>query len=110
MFLKLIGQSVSVTSLSITTMSCTTDNNYKPKSMSRAKRWTAEVENLFRFQDAGYRDELEYIQFKQGVLIDRWPETGFVKKLQRRDGTFYYFSRKRECHDRDVHKVKMYKY
>ncbi|XP_070785403.1 meiosis expressed gene 1 protein homolog [Enoplosus armatus] len=91
-------------------MSCTTDNNSKPKSMNRAKEWTAEVENLFRFQQAGYRDELEYIQVKQGTLIDKWPESGFVKKLQRRDNTFYYYSKKRECEDRHVHNVKVYAY
>lgn len=61
---------ISATSFSITTMSCVTDNNSKPKSMSRAKGWTAEVENLFRFQQAGYRDELEYIQVKQGALVN----------------------------------------
>ncbi|XP_045568395.1 meiosis expressed gene 1 protein homolog isoform X2 [Salmo salar] len=88
------------------TMSCAVylDGNATPKSMSRAKRWTDEVENLYRFQQAGYRDELEYKQ------IDRWPETGFVKKLQRRDNTFYYYNRKRECEDREVHKVKVYAY
>ncbi len=42
--------------------------------------------------------------------IDRWPDTGFVKKLQRRDDTFYYYNRKRECEDREVHKVKVYAY
>lgn len=41
------------------------DTNAKPKSMSRAKQWTGEVENLYRFQQAGYRDELEYRQIKQ---------------------------------------------
>ncbi|XP_042371203.1 meiosis expressed gene 1 protein homolog [Plectropomus leopardus] len=91
-------------------MSCATDNNCRPKSMSRAKDWTAEVENLFRFQQAGYRDELEYIQVQPGAAVDRWPDTGFVKKLQRRDNTFYYYNRKRECEDRDVHKVKVYAY
>lgn len=60
---------ISMTYFSITTMSCT-DNNSKPKSMSRAKGWTAEVENLFRFQEAGYRDEMEYIQVKQGALVN----------------------------------------
>ncbi|XP_058273478.1 meiosis expressed gene 1 protein homolog [Hemibagrus wyckioides] len=93
-------------------MSCARDvldANARPKSMSRARHWTDEVENLYRFQQAGYRDELEYRQIKQ-VEIDRWPETGFVKKLQRRDNTFYYYSRKRECEDRDVHKVKVYAY
>uniref|UniRef100_UPI0037E8F1C6 meiosis expressed gene 1 protein homolog n=1 Tax=Semicossyphus pulcher TaxID=241346 RepID=UPI0037E8F1C6 len=91
-------------------MSCATDNKSKPKSKCRAKEWTAEVENLFRFQQAGYRDELEYIQVKHGALVDKWPETGFVRKLQRRDDTFYYYSRKRECEDRDVNKVKVYAY
>ncbi|KAL3048293.1 meiosis expressed gene 1 protein homolog [Gymnodraco acuticeps] len=91
-------------------MSFTTDNNSTPKSMSRAKGWTAEIENLFRFQQAGYRDELEYIQVKQGSLVDKWPESGFVKKLQRRDNTFYYYSRKRECEERDINKVKVYAY
>ncbi|KAM7378475.1 hypothetical protein PAMA_013400 [Pampus argenteus] len=90
-------------------MVCVTDNN-KPKSMSDAKEWTAEVENLFRFQEAGYRDEVEYIQVKPGALVDKWPVTGFVKKLQLRDDTFLYYSRKRECLDLEVHKVKVYTY
>ncbi|KAM3858892.1 meiosis expressed gene 1 protein homolog [Diretmus argenteus] len=84
--------------------------NAKPKSMSRAKEWTAEVENLYRFQQAGYRDELEYRQIKYGALVDKWPESGFVKKLQRRDETFYYYNRKRECQDKELRKVKVYVY
>merc|ERR550534_3114893 len=31
-----------------------------------------------------------------GIEVDRWPETGYVKKLQRRDGCFYYYNRQRE--------------
>ncbi|KAJ0012656.1 hypothetical protein NQD34_016990, partial [Periophthalmus magnuspinnatus] len=82
----------------------------KPKSVHRAQEWTTEVENLFRFQQAGYRDELEYLQVQHGAMIDKWPETGFVRKLQRRDNTFYYYSKKRECHESEVHKVKVYMY
>ncbi|XP_032655873.1 meiosis expressed gene 1 protein homolog isoform X2 [Chelonoidis abingdonii] len=37
----------------------------KPKSKSRAKKWSDEIENLYRFQQAGYRDEIEYKQVKQ---------------------------------------------
>ncbi|KAF7246625.1 hypothetical protein EYD10_07503 [Varanus komodoensis] len=44
------------------------------------------------------------------ILVERWPETGFVKKLQRRDNTFYYYDRERECEDKEVHKVKVYAY
>lgn len=51
-------------------MSCPVllDNKAKPKSMSRAKQWTGEVENLYRFQQAGYRDELEYRQIQQAEV------------------------------------------
>lgn len=51
-------------------MSCSVllDDNAKPKSTSRAKQWTGEIENLYRFQQAGYRDELEYRQVKQAQV------------------------------------------
>ncbi|XP_051890063.1 meiosis expressed gene 1 protein homolog [Pristis pectinata] len=88
----------------------TEGKDVKPKFMSRAKHWTEEIENLYRFQQAGYRDEIEYKQIKKVDGVDRWPETGYVKKLQRRDNTFYYYSRKRECEDNDVQKVKVYAY
>ena len=32
----------------------------KPRSMSRAKRWSEEVEEVYRFQLAGYRDRHDY--------------------------------------------------
>ncbi|XP_025947092.1 meiosis expressed gene 1 protein homolog isoform X1 [Apteryx mantelli] len=82
----------------------------KPKSICHAKKWSDEVENLYRFQQAGYRDEVEYKQVKQVDTVECWPETGFVKKLQRRDNTFYYYNKERECEDREVHKVKVYVY
>lgn len=82
----------------------------KPKSISHAMKWSDEVENLYRFQQAGYRDEVEYKQVKQVDTVECWPETGFVKKLQRKDNTFYYYNKQRECEDKDVHKVKVYVY
>ncbi|KAI5270911.1 Meiosis Expressed 1 Protein-like [Manis pentadactyla] len=85
-------------------------SDVKPKSVSRAKKWSEEIENLYRFQQAGYRDEIEYKQVKQVSMVDRWPETGYVKKLQRRNNTFYYYNRQRECDDKEVHKVKIYAY
>lgn len=33
----------------------------QPKSLIRPKSWSAEVENAYRFQLAGYRDEREYM-------------------------------------------------
>ncbi|XP_069657769.1 meiosis expressed gene 1 protein homolog isoform X1 [Haliaeetus albicilla] len=81
-----------------------------PKSIYHAKKWSDDVENLYRFQQAGYRDEFEYKQVKQVDMVECWPETGFVKKLQRRDNTFYYYDKQRECEDEEVHKVKVYIY
>ncbi|KAM9204699.1 meiosis expressed gene 1 protein homolog isoform 2-T2 [Mergus octosetaceus] len=82
----------------------------KPKSIRHAKNWSDEVENLYRFQQAGYRDEFEYKKVKQVDTVECWPETGFVKKLQRRDNTYYYYNKQRECEDKEVHKVKVYVY
>jgi len=53
---------------------------------------------------------LQYLCFGLDVQVDRWPETGYVKKLQRRDNTFYYYNKQRECDDKEVHKVKIYAY
>lgn len=82
----------------------------QPKSLIRPKSWSTEVENAYRFQLAGYRDEKEYKAIRN-IEADRWPETGFVKKLQRKkDGYFYYYNRQRECPDKDIPKCKIYVY
>jgi len=81
----------------------------RPKSVSRPKRWSEEVEEAYRFQIAGYRDVHEYRDVKQKEP-DRWPHNGYVKKLQRKDGCFIYFDRTRECTDKDVYKCKLYGY
>ncbi|XP_074639335.1 meiosis expressed gene 1 protein homolog [Acropora palmata] len=80
-----------------------------PKSVSRPKRWSEEVEEAYRFQIAGYRDVHEYRDVKRKEP-DRWPHNGYVKKLQRKDGYFIYFDRTRECTDKDVYKCKLYGY
>jgi len=82
----------------------------EPKSMVRPKVWDEEVEEAYRFQLAGYRDAIEYKQVKKTDVIDRWPHNGFVKKLQRRDGCFYYYNKTRECPDKEIHKTKVYSY
>lgn len=82
----------------------------KPKSMQRAKSWTDEVEEAYRFQLAGYRDAIEYLDVNKGSVIDRWHDNNYVKKLRRKDGYFYYYDRTRECADKDLNKVKLYLY
>ncbi|CAF1459940.1 unnamed protein product, partial [Didymodactylos carnosus] len=73
--------------------------------------WSKEVENAYRFQLAGYRDETEYKALRKVAQIDKWPDSGFVKKLQRRkDGYFYYFDKERECPDKEINKCKIYSY
>ncbi|XP_072027112.1 meiosis expressed gene 1 protein homolog [Amphiura filiformis] len=82
----------------------------QPKSMSRPKHWSEEVEEAYRFQVAGYRDIKEYQHIK-GQDPDRWQQNGYVKKLQRKqDKCFYYFDKRSECADKDVNKCKLYMY
>ncbi|KAI8745628.1 meiosis expressed 1 protein [Biomphalaria glabrata] len=81
-----------------------------PKSMSRPTQWNEEVEEAYRFQLAGYRDEIEYKQVRKTDHVDRWPHNGFIKKLIRRDGCFYYYDRTRECPDKQINKTKLYAY
>ena len=37
----------------------------QPKSLIRPKSWSAEVEDAYRFQLAGYRDEREYLAVRK---------------------------------------------
>lgn len=81
----------------------------EPKSMTRAKQWSEKVEEAYRFQVAGYKGEEEY-KAVIGPEIERWSDSGFIKKLMRKDGHFYYYDKDRECLEKDVHQIKMYSY
>ncbi|KAA0188700.1 meiosis expressed protein [Fasciolopsis buskii] len=81
----------------------------QPRTMRRALHWTSEVENAYRYQIAGYRDEIEY-NLLQTEQVEKWASSGFVKKLRRKDGCFYYFDQARECSEKDVKKCKLYTY
>lgn len=39
--------------------------NLEPKSLIRPTHWSREVENAYRYQLAGYRDEFEYKRLRQ---------------------------------------------
>ncbi|XP_059138738.1 meiosis expressed gene 1 protein homolog [Physella acuta] len=82
----------------------------QPKSMSRPTQWNEEVEEAYRFQLAGYRDEIEYKEVHKTDHVDRWPHNGYIKKLVRRDGCFYYYDKTRECPDKQINKTKLYAY
>ena len=49
-----------------------------PKSVSRPKRWSAEVEDAYRFQLAGYRDEAEYTLVQKVDEVCEQLNTGFI--------------------------------
>lgn len=78
------------------------------KKVSRAKLWDEEVEDNFRFQAAQYRDEVEFKAVNPNVEVCRWP-SGMIKKIRRKDGTWNYFNKERECY-KNLHLVKMYEY
>lgn len=48
------------------------NNLMKPKSMSRPKHWSDEVEEVYRFQLAGYRDRHDYAA-QNGEIGVRYP-------------------------------------
>merc|ERR1711935_901043 len=58
----------------------------KKTGMSRAKTWTEEAEENFRFQEAGFLDGREYESLFPTHQIARW-ESGRIKKLQRKTET-----------------------
>lgn len=41
----------------------------RPKSVTRPKVWSEEVEEAYRFQLAGYRDENDYLATKKEVCL-----------------------------------------
>lgn len=74
------------------------------KAAPSASEWTREIENTYRLRLAGYQNESEY-RCAMGKDPECWPESGLVKKLQRKDGCFYYYNKTRECSDKDVAKI-----
>ncbi|XP_048740793.1 meiosis expressed gene 1 protein homolog isoform X1 [Ostrea edulis] len=81
----------------------------KPTKMVRATAWSDDVEEAYRFQLAGYRDAQDYAVCTKAEA-DRWPHNGYIKKLIRKDGCWYYYNKSRECSDKDVPKCKLYSY
>jgi len=87
----------------------------EPVGVQRAREWSAQVENAFRVQEAGYRDLHELVLLGEGEP-DKWPSTGFFKKIRTKESlggaspSHLYFSQRRECTDSDLPRVKLYDY
>ena len=80
-----------------------------PKGCVRAKTWSNEVEEAYRFQCAGWKSMDEYLT--KYPEPDRYPESALVAKLQlKSNGYFMYFRNARECADKYVPRVKVYTY
>jgi hypothetical protein len=74
---------------------------------TRAKEWSPEIENIFRFQQAGFKTSDEYVLMHGQP--EYWPESGFVRCLQAsKTGYFLYFRPQRECLNNYINKVKIY--
>ena len=79
----------------------------KPSTMRRAKVWSLEVENAFRFQLAGYTDEFDHFAIHGAPTC--WSDSMMIKFLiSKLSGYFMYFRNARECEDKHLNKVKMY--
>lgn len=77
----------------------------------RATEWTPEVEDLYRLQFAGWKDEQEYKEVYGSP--ERWPKDNcpdqFISKLQLKSNGYYtYWRRWRECEDAALRKVKVF--
>lgn len=89
----------------------------EPKSMTRAKKWSEQAEEAWRFQQAGYRDVFDYNKIRR-KQPERWEsEPHRVKKLEvvpkgaapSGDLCHYmYFDRSPELQKREIHTVKLY--
>lgn len=80
----------------------------KPLSMQRAKVWSISVENSYRYQLAGYKDESEYLAASSAPPV-YWSDGELIKCLTvKSTGYFMYFRQTRECEDKHLNKVKLY--
>ena len=80
----------------------------KPLSMRRAKVWSISVENAYRYQLAGHKDESEY-SATSSAPPTYWSDGGLIKCLTvKSTGYFMYFRQTRECEDKHLNKVKLY--
>ena len=80
--------------------------------MKRATLWSIDVENTFRFQAAGWRDENEYLSDSNNESPDLFEDPfPCVKMLKsKKTGFFMYFRSTRECEDKHLGKIKIYEY
>jgi hypothetical protein len=74
--------------------------------------WSIEVENAFRFQAAGWRDEKEYLSDANNDLPDLFEDPfPCVKMLKaKKTGYFMYFRSTRECDEKHLNKIKIFEY
>ena len=80
-----------------------------PPPPKGTKVWTPIIEDVYRLQLAGFKNETHYLEISKELKVDRWSdkEGGFIKKIKRHDGSYYYFNRERECMDKDVANVQI---
>ena len=58
----------------------------KPIKMSRAKTWSQDVEEIWRFQEAGYRDQSEYEAFNPNQEVG---DSYYMNHVMRGNNSFF---------------------
>eukprot|EP00126_Sphaerothecum_destruens_P002948 Sdes_comp16367_c0_seq1m5721 len=107
--------SKSVTSISSKSSTCPkllpVTNSFSSSSSTSFAEWSEVVEEAYRFQLAGYRNQAEYLEIHGSMeeQVSRWPHNGYVKKLRKKNTPyFYYYDKTRECPDKEVQKIKVW--
>jgi hypothetical protein len=78
------------------------------ESVPRARRWSEEVEDLYRLQYAGWRDEDEY-RDAYGEIQRHSDAPHFISTTRLKGNGYYVYWRKhRELEDKHVGRVKLY--
>jgi hypothetical protein len=78
------------------------------ESVPRARRWSEEVEDLYRLQYAGWRDEDEY-RDAYGEMQRHSEAPHFISTTRLKgNGYFVYWRKHRELEDKHVGRVKLY--
>jgi hypothetical protein len=78
------------------------------ESVPRARRWSEEVEDLYRLQYAGWRDEEEYRDV-YGEVQRHSDAPHFISTTRLKGNGYYVYWRKhRELEDKHVGRVKLY--
>ncbi|GAV08132.1 hypothetical protein RvY_17870 [Ramazzottius varieornatus] len=83
------------------------------EELEKPSKWTPEVEDVYRFRAAGYRDETHFrVVNGPSVPVNRCARTGLISKLPNKRNHYHplIFSENIECDFAEIRKVKIPRY